>query len=585
MSSVLKIYWRSDGASPLITLLCLLAASLAEGIGFASLLPLLAIAGGDQGEDTSPVFIAVRDAFQSIGLSLEVGPILLIVVTAIVLKSALTLLAMFYVGRAVAEITTRLRRRFMALVIDVRWDYYVRQSGGKLTNALMGLSLNSGRAYEAAARFVASTVQTVILVTIALVVSFKVTLAGCAIGLLIAVFLHYFVSRSRRTGKKETVRQREIGVAWNNAMAAMKPLKAMHRHAEYFQRFDKLLLDWRRSAVRQVLLREGRTNVQEGLYAIVLGIGAYLALVVWTVPVVEIIVVGVILVRAVRSLGKLQQQYQTAVALEYPYIEIDEVLTEIAQARENRSGTAPSPAFEDGLRFENLSYAHGDVAILNRVDLDVPGRGVTVLTGPSGAGKTTTADLILGLYQPQQGRVVIDGTPLPEIDLAAWRRAIGYVPQDSVVFHATIFENIQLYDSNISKEDVVRALELARAWDFVQAMPDGLDTLLGDRGETISGGQRQRLALARALVVRPKLMILDEVTSALDPENEQLIVEALRDLAQEVAILAITHRPAILEVATRIYEVRDRTIIPVDLSHFSDDRSLGLETSEAVGAR
>ncbi len=582
MSTVFRIFWRSDGASPLITLLCLLAASITEGIGFASLLPLLAIASGDQGDESSPFFLAVRDAFQSIGMPLEVGPILLIVITAIVLKSMLTLLSMFYVGRAVSEITTRLRRRFMTLIIDVRWDYYIRQSGGRLTNTLMGLSQNSGRAYEAAARFMASSVQTIILVIIALFVSFKITLVGIGIGAVIAVCLHYFVRSSRRLGRKETIRQREIGMSWNNAMAAMKPLKAMHRHHEYFRRFDKLLLEWRKAAVKQVLLREGRTSIQEALYAVVLGVGAYMALVVWSVPVVELIVVGVILIRAVRSLGKLQQQYQTAVALEYPYIEVNQVLHEIATSRENRSGQDPCPEFVEGLRFVGLTYAHGDLKILDGVDLEVPARGVTVLTGPSGAGKTTTADIILGLYEPLDGQMLIDGQPFTEIDLTAWRRAIGYVPQESVMFNATILENIQLYNSRISKEDVIRALKSARAWDFVSAMPQGLESRVGDRGETLSGGQRQRLALARALVVRPKLLILDEVTSALDPENEELLVEALRDLASEVAVLAITHRPAILEIATKVYEVRDRKIVPVELTDEAVRQQLRLKEPEAL---
>ncbi len=563
MPTVIKIFLRAEGASPWITLSCLLLASITEGIGFATLLPLLAIATGGNSEDDSTLFNVIREVFDGLGLALEIGPLLVFVVVAITLKSALNMAAMYHVGRAVAEITTRLRRRFITLLVDARWDFIVTQSGGKLTNALMGQTLSTGRAYEAASRFMASFVQTVILFALALIVSFKVTLVGCAVGAVIMVLLHYFVRRSRKTGRKETTWQREIGVAWHNTLAALKPLKAMERQYEFFNRFEKLLLEWRKAAAKQVFFREARTNVQDVLFALILGLGAYLALVVWSVPIAELLVVGFILLRAVRGLGKLQQQYQTSVALEYPFIELSETLQEIEQAKEEWRGSDPCPALTHGIVVDNLSYSHGPDRVLTNASFVIPPRGVTVMTGPSGAGKTTTADLILGLYRPAQGRILVDKHSLDAIDLSEWRRSIGYVPQDPVMFNGSVLDNIQLFDSRISQDDIVWALKTARAWNFVNDMSNGLKSLIGDRGETLSGGQRQRLALARALVVRPKLLILDEVTSALDPENEQLIVEALDELSKSMAILAITHRPAILDIATRRYDVRDGMVVPM----------------------
>ena len=184
-----------------------------------------------------------------------------------------------------------------------------------------------------------------------------------------------------------------------------------------------------------------------------------------------------------------------------------------------------------------------------------------MLTGPSGAGKTTIADIILGLYRPDRGRVLLDGWPLDEIDVHGWRRLVGYVPQELALFHDTIFANVALGDRKIGEADVRQALELAGAWTFVAGLPDGVMTLVGERGTKLSGGQRQRIALARALVSKPRLLILDEVTSALDPDTEWQIVQGIRELADAMAVLAITHRPAFLEVADRLYRVADGRVI------------------------
>jgi ATP-binding cassette subfamily C protein len=210
-----------------------------------------------------------------------------------------------------------------------------------------------------------------------------------------------------------------------------------------------------------------------------------------------------------------------------------------------------------------VSFAHGAQEVLHAVSLAVPARGVTVLTGPSGAGKTTIADLILGLYQPDRGRVLLDGVPLAEINVHSWRGLVGYVPQELALFHDTVFANVALGDPRIHKSDVRGALQLAGAWEFVDALPEGMMTQVGEAGAKLSGGQRQRIALARALVSKPRLLILDEVTSALDPETEWQIVQGIRALANTMAVLAITHRPAFLEVADRLYRVADGRVIEI----------------------
>jgi ATP-binding cassette subfamily C protein len=164
-------------------------------------------------------------------------------------------------------------------------------------------------------------------------------------------------------------------------------------------------------------------------------------------------------------------------------------------------------------------------------------------------------DLITGLLQPQKGHVWIDATKLEVVNLKAWRGMIGYVPQDTLLLHDTVFANVTLGDTELSEKDVEDALRDAGAWDFVAAMTDGIYTVVGERGSRLSGGQRQRITIARALVHKPQLLILDEATSALDPASETAICQTLRQLSDKLTILAISHQTALLETADRAYRL------------------------------
>jgi ATP-binding cassette subfamily C protein len=166
---------------------------------------------------------------------------------------------------------------------------------------------------------------------------------------------------------------------------------------------------------------------------------------------------------------------------------------------------------------------------------------------------------VLGLVAPTSGRVLVDGVDLAQADLLAWRRHIGYVPQELVLFNDTVRANIIFGRDNLTEDDVRRALKAAEALDFVEAMPLGLETQVGERGTALSGGQRQRLAIARALVHSPDLLVLDEATTALDPATEAEICRTLRRLAGERTILAISHQPRIAEIADFVVEVSANT--------------------------
>jgi ATP-binding cassette subfamily B protein len=203
----------------------------------------------------------------------------------------------------------------------------------------------------------------------------------------------------------------------------------------------------------------------------------------------------------------------------------------------------------DEVRF---SYPTRDAQSLRGVTLRVGAGERVALVGPSGAGKSTVFQLLLRFYDPQDGRVLIDGRDLRQIDPAELRRRIALVPQEPVIFMGTIAENIRYGRPEASEADVRRAAALASAVEFVEALPEGYGTQIGERGVTLSGGQRQRIAIARAILKDAPILLLDEATSALDAESERAVQEALDRLMRDRTTLVIAHRLATVRGADRI---------------------------------
>src|SRR4029453_18593350 len=221
---------------------------------------------------------------------------------------------------------------------------------------------------------------------------------------------------------------------------------------------------------------------------------------------------------------------------------------------EPAAGTLP-PTLESEIRLADVDLAYGTQTGIESCSLAIPAGSFTSLIGTSGAGKTTLLDLIVGLIKPSRGQVQIDAVDLAALDLHAWRRMIGYVPQENVLLHDTVARNVTLGDAALGPADVEYALRAAGAWDFVACLPDRADTVVAERGARFSGGQRQRIMIARALAHRPRLLILDEATASLDPATEAALCETLAALRGEITILAISHQRALVDTADRVYRI------------------------------
>ena len=560
MMRLLRFFFGTKGANPWMVILCLVFASIAQGFGIASLVPLISVVGDSTAQHQSFASTMVIDTLHMVGLQPQLEVLLVVVVIAVALKSLLTVLAMIYVARAVSHVSTTLRAELIDALLKVRWGYYTSKPTGKLVNAVGSESSVSGGVYLMFSRFLATVIQTVIYVGVAFAVSWKLAAASLIIGGLIALALHFFVRMAEKAGRHNIKRSRELVTRLSDAIIGIKPLKAMAREDDFARLFRHKIEQIRQAMTREISSKNILNNLQEPLLMLMLA-GGFYVLITWVnMPIATVLVMGVLLQRTVNSIGKLQTQFQEAIASESAYQSVRSLTREARKQREPHTGQRPA-TLDSGCEFRSVTFAYGTVPVLYDFSLSIPARQLTLAIGPSGTGKTTLTDLLLGFYRPQQGEIFIDGVPMADIDLRSWRRMIGYVPQELILLHDTIHANITLGDPAITTSDVKHAVAVAGAADFIECLPEKLNTHVGEKGARFSGGQRQRIALARALVHRPKLLILDEVTSALDIETEQEICRNIRSISKDMTVLAISHRQAWIDIADHVHPMQPAEMV------------------------
>ena len=217
--------------------------------------------------------------------------------------------------------------------------------------------------------------------------------------------------------------------------------------------------------------------------------------------------------------------------------------------------------FKTGIEIKNISFKYEDEYVLKNFSISVPKGKSVALVGQSGSGKSTIANLVTRFYDVSEGQIDIDGQDIRKLTKHSLRNLMGLVTQDSILFNDTIKNNVRLGKEDATDEDVLKALEIANAWEFVKDLPEGMNTNIGDSGNKLSGGQKQRLSIARAVLKNPPIMILDEATSALDTESERLVQVALENMMKNRTSIVIAHRLSTIQNADEIIVMQKGQIV------------------------
>lgn len=550
---------------PLASLLMVLAlflSGLAEGLGLSAMLPMfkIALSSGEGAANAKPpgeLEQIVLDVLAWVGIPATLGALLVLIVAMATVKAILLLVAQRQVGYTAARVATDLRLEVLRTMMRSRWSFFLRQPAGRLTNALATEAQRASEAYLNGTTALTFFIQAIVYGSVALAVSWRATLLSLVAGAVVIGLSHFLVRVMRRAGDRQTELMSSLMAHLTDTLQSVKPLKAMARESQTDEMLRNETNRLNRALRKQVLAGAALDAGQDLMFVALIAFGVYVAIDVLSMEFATVLILAVTLGRTFAFLGKVQKQYQKLAQSESAYWSLKETSGR-ASAEEEHLGGRFAPTLARDITLSDVRFAYEGHAVLDGLDLVIPAHCITTVIGPSGSGKTTVIDLVIGLLRPESGEIRIDGVPFETVDLRAWRRMVGYVPQESVLLHDTVLHNVTLGDPAIPEAQAIAALQKAGAWEFVRTLPEGLATMVGERGGKLSGGQRQRIAIARALINTPQLLILDEATSALDPESETEIIATLQALKSDLTILTITHNSALAQAADVVHRLEVR---------------------------
>ncbi|HET6232677.1 MAG TPA: ABC transporter ATP-binding protein [Longimicrobiaceae bacterium] len=526
-----------------------------EGAGVLVLIPLLSVAGIPVAQGSvGRMSAAVSNAITGVGIHLTLGGVLLAYVAVVAVQAVAQRAQLIVTYDVEKRAALAMRTRLYAAIAEARWPFLARTRASDLVHALTVETDRVGTAAAQLLLFFAQMLAGAAYLAVALRISPAVTVVALACGGVLLAFQRGPRRAARMAGQGLSRAHGELFAAATEHLQGMKVVKSYGAEQRNVRIFGALAEGARQMHGRTIrAYADARAGFTLGSVVLLGGV-LYLAVEVLGVPAAVAVLLIFVFSRLVPRLLAMQQVYQQIVH-ELPAFAAVRALTARCEAEREMTVAEGGPLpLERGIRFEHVSFAYDeDRPVISGLDVTVQARRTTAFVGPSGAGKTTVADLVMGLVAPTAGRVVLDGAALDEGAVRRWREGIGYVAQDTVLFHDTVRANLLWARPDATEDELRDVLRAASAEEFVDALAEGLDTVIGDRGVRLSGGERQRLALARALLRRPSLLILDEATSALDTDNERRILRAIAELHGRTTILVITHRLSTVRDADAIH--------------------------------
>lgn len=535
MKALIRDLWQEDRRGFVSILSMQILSSCLGGVGIVLLIPLLELFDTGSWSRNRPWIL------------LSLGVYLLLIGGKALLNRALTIRQTAFLE----GYTFRLRQQLYDAVSGADWQQLAACRQADLIGLFTTQCSQISSAISSVIRLVTSFVSAAIQIAIACWMSVPVTLTVlfCGMGMM-AAFLP-LRKKARQYGEEMIATSRDFYGELFHQLNAVKEIRTYGVEDSHAARFSERNRSFGEKQVAYAKVSSLPGAVSSLAAGGMLSGVAVLTLVFWELDMTKIVILVLIFSR----LWPLFSFWQNGVqSIQSNVPALEKVKKTIAQLRHcSVTGKQEQIAFRQSVRFSEVSFRYGpeEALFLQDVSFRLDVGMITALVGRSGAGKSTVADLLMGFLTPVSGKIWVDDAILTPENGNAWRKYIGYIPQMPMILNATVRENLSRFHPEATQEEMVAALERAVAWDFVQKLPQGLDTLLGDRGVRLSGGERQRIVLARVLLGHPKLIVLDEATSALDYESENAIRDVLDALRKDAAILVIAHRLATVKIADR----------------------------------
>lgn len=557
MKLLISDLWQQDKKAFVCIMLMQILSSCMGGVGIVMLIPMMELFG-----------ISGETALLPEGLSSLWGQgtalfvlILCAYLGLIVFKALL--------GRALNIAQTRflegyslsLRKRLYEAVSQASWQQLAAYPQAELIGLFTTQCTQLSSAVSCMIQLLTSLVSAGIQIAIACWMSVPITLVVfvCGIGMM-AAFLP-LRKKAQQYGNEMIAVSRDFYSELFHQLNSVKEIRTYGVEESHKERFDGFS---RSFGEKQIAYAKVRTlpSVVSSIAAGVMISGVFaLSLGFWKLDMARIVILILIFSR-LWPLFSAWQNYIQMIQTNIPALEKLNQTIDWLKASAASAETQDTVSFDRTVQFSHVGFRYQptEEMVLKDVSFSLEIGKITALVGRSGAGKSTTADLLMGFLTPEMGQILIDGCPLTSENGRAWRKSIGYIPQAPLILNDTVRQNLSRFHPDATEKEMIEALQQAVAWDFVSKLPQGLDTMLGDRGVRLSGGERQRIVLARVLLGQPRLIVLDEATSALDYESERAIRDVLDTLRKNAAILVIAHRLATVMIADEAVVLENGTI-------------------------
>lgn len=535
--------------------------ALLEGIGINIAIPLMSFFTGGAGGATDFITNTIRNTFGFFGIPFNFRYLLGFVLGLFIVRAVSVVVFGYIRGWISADFLGKESENVLRRALLASWSFSLKQKIGTMQNTLVRDVQQTGGLLGAVAQIIQSFSGFLMYLFVAINISPTMTLYALGGGAVLLFVLRPFLRRAQRIGAHAAGVEKQFAQFLSEHIIGMKSVKAAGAEQAAINDGVAHIRLLRHLSIRQSLVHSVSTSFFQPFSIILI---VMLFLLTYHTSAFNIIsfVASLYLIQKIFTYLESGQNALQSVNELLPYARnISAFKRNLDLHRESSSGTAPF-VFKQELAFREVSFSYTEgKTILDAIDFSIRAGETVGLVGPSGAGKTSVADLLLRLFAPNTGSLLLDGVPSESISLEEWRRHIGYVSQDVFLLNSTIEENIRFYNHALTPQDIETAAKQANIYDFIMGLPEGFKTITGDRGVMLSGGQRQRIALARALAGKLTLLILDEATSALDHESEKLIHESIRALHGKVTVLIIAHRPSTVAEADTILVLHHGSIV------------------------
>jgi ABC-type multidrug transport system fused ATPase/permease subunit len=587
LSRLLEITSKPAWATPTLVTLGLLSA-LAETLGVTLIIAFFAVAlGRSDAEIVSSGLLgeAVRFATSSLGSSTRVAVAIFLL---IVLRGLLSFTYNVVSASVSENISQSARELLHKQLLSASYAFFRRHNQAQLMEVLGTQSWMIAGAYVSLTRIIVNSCSIVAFSIFLLLVSWKIALFAIAGSAIISFGLRWLKGPAHAFGERAKEVHRQLAEQMLVTLQGMRTIRAYGDEKVHQRRFELASSEAKRISIAWATISASLNPLMEIGY---LGIlcGVIVAANIWQFAFVTTLAAVALLYRLQPHVRELEGNL-LGIAQVQPQLSSVRIMLEATGKEQLATGVRPISLFADGVSFRNVTFRYEarDEPALVDVSFEIPAGKTTALVGPSGAGKTTIINLLLRLYEPSSGCILVDGVAMSELERSAWLKLVAVAGQDIDLIEGTVIENIRMADHDASDESVVAAARLAGVSEFIEGLPEAYDTWVGQEGMRFSGGQRQRLGLARALLRDPQLLMLDEAMSALDQKHERRIRSVISESFAGRTTVIVTHRIESVLGADRIVCIsRGRVVAEGDPNTLLKDPnsalSQALERASSIG--